>query len=249
MKIGLILWLFKSLGFNLQDFRGMHAKTRDDGLIPNKLRVSLTKLSGERVSDFLCHQIWDQRLRTDPRASARTRARPDQRARAVSDRGGEADWPVGPDARGIGGRQVGSDAGRAREAVSRDLGHAIRIERWRSTPGGLMAAGGAAPAHGGEVAGVGAGAGYGGSGVAEAGQKRRGRLGELTGGALTTRLGSERGERRRKGSGTVVYPVVRPRPTLAYSTLWRPDGRRLQSTPLKRSKDPLEYHGVLLCFS
>jgi hypothetical protein len=37
--------------------------------------------------------------------------------------------------------------------------------------------------------------------------------------------------------------------TLAYSTLWRPNGRGLQSTPLKRSKDPLEYHGVLFCFS
>jgi hypothetical protein len=45
------------------------------------------------------------------------------------------------------------------------------------------------------------------------------------------------------------YPVVRSRPTLAYSTLWRPNGRGLQSTPLKRSKDPLEYHGVLLCLS
>jgi hypothetical protein len=48
---------------------------------------------------------------------------------------------------------------------------------------------------------------------------------------------------------TVVYPVVRPRPTLAYSTLWRPNGRGLQSTPLKRSKDQPEYHGVLLCLS
>jgi hypothetical protein len=47
----------------------------------------------------------------------------------------------------------------------------------------------------------------------------------------------------------VVYPVVRPRPTLAYSTLWRPNGRGLQSTPLKRSKDQLEYHGGLLCLS
>jgi hypothetical protein len=45
---------------------------------------------------------------------------------------------------------------------------------------------------------------------------------------------------------TVVYPVVRPSPTLAYSTLWHPNGRGLQSTPLKQSKDPLEYHGVLL---
>jgi hypothetical protein len=48
---------------------------------------------------------------------------------------------------------------------------------------------------------------------------------------------------------TVVYPVVRPRPTLAYSTLWRPNRRGLQSTPLKRSKDQLEYHSVLLCLS
>jgi hypothetical protein len=45
------------------------------------------------------------------------------------------------------------------------------------------------------------------------------------------------------------YPEVRPRPTLAYSTLWRPNGRGLQSTLLKRSKDPLEYHSVFLAFS
>jgi hypothetical protein len=30
--------------------------------------------------------------------------------------------------------------------------------------------------------------------------------------------------------------------------LWRPNGRGLQSTPLKWSKDQLEYHGVLLAF-
>jgi hypothetical protein len=53
--------------------------------------------------------------------------------------------------------------------------------------------------------------------------------------------------RRSTQIGTVVYPVVRPSPTLAYSMLWRPNGRGLQSTPLKWSKDPLEYHGVLLC--
>jgi hypothetical protein len=46
---------------------------------------------------------------------------------------------------------------------------------------------------------------------------------------------------------TEVYPVGRPSSTLAYSMLWRPNGRGLQSTPLKRSKDPLEYHDVLLC--
>jgi hypothetical protein len=53
--------------------------------------------------------------------------------------------------------------------------------------------------------------------------------------------------RRSTQIDTVVYPVVRPSPTLAYSTLWRPNGQGLQSTPLKRSKDPLEYHGVLIC--
>ena len=53
--------------------------------------------------------------------------------------------------------------------------------------------------------------------------------------------------RRSTQIGIVVYPMVRPSPTLAYSTLWHPNGRGLHSTPLKRSKDPLEYHSVLLC--
>jgi hypothetical protein len=53
--------------------------------------------------------------------------------------------------------------------------------------------------------------------------------------------------RRSTQIDTVVYPVVRLSPTLTYSTLWRPNGRGLCSTPLKRSKDPLEYHNVLLC--
>jgi hypothetical protein len=74
-----------------------------------------------------------------------------------------------------------------------------------------MAASGAAPAHGGKVASDGAGAGYDGSRVAGAGQKRRERLGKLTGGALTTRPGSERGERRRKGSGRVGATPARNR--------------------------------------
>jgi hypothetical protein len=34
----------------MQDYRGMRAKTRDGGLISNKLRVSLRKLSREGVS-------------------------------------------------------------------------------------------------------------------------------------------------------------------------------------------------------
>ena len=44
------------------------------------------------------------------------------------------------------------------------------------------------------------------------------------------------------------YPVVRPSTKLAYSTLWRPNGRELHSTPLKWSNDQLEYHGVFLSF-
>jgi hypothetical protein len=47
----------------------------------------------------------------------------------------------------------------------------------------------------------------------------------------------------------MIYPVVRPSTTLAYSTLWRPNGRGLHSTPFKWSKDPLEYHGVFLSFT
>jgi hypothetical protein len=51
--------------------------------------------------------------------------------------------------------------------------------------------------------------------------------------------------------GVLGVPLImvpdRPSPTLAYSMLWRPNGRGLHSTPLKRSKDPLEYHCVLLC--
>jgi hypothetical protein len=53
--------------------------------------------------------------------------------------------------------------------------------------------------------------GYDGSRVVGAGQKRRGRLGELIGGALTTRPGLERVERRRKGSGRVRATPVRNR--------------------------------------
>jgi hypothetical protein len=71
-----------------------------------------------------------------------------------------------------------------------------------------LAVGGAAPCSG-EVAGVGAAACYGGSRVAGASQKRRGALGELTGGALAMRPWSERGERRRKGSGRVGATPVR----------------------------------------
>jgi hypothetical protein len=43
--------------------------------------------------------------------------------------------------------------------------------------------------------------------------------------------------------------VVRPSITLAYSTLWRPNGRGLHSTPFKWSNDQLEYHGVFLSYT
>jgi hypothetical protein len=47
----------------------------------------------------------------------------------------------------------------------------------------------------------------------------------------------------------MIYPVVRPSITLAYSTLWRPNGRGLHSTPFKWSNDPLEYHSCFLSFT
>jgi hypothetical protein len=43
MKIGLILQLFKSLGFNLQDYRGLHIKYRDDGFYSGKTEGVLSK--------------------------------------------------------------------------------------------------------------------------------------------------------------------------------------------------------------
>jgi hypothetical protein len=50
MKLGLILLIFKSPGLNLQDYRGLRAKTRDGVLICSKPRVSLRKLPREGVS-------------------------------------------------------------------------------------------------------------------------------------------------------------------------------------------------------
>jgi hypothetical protein len=53
MELGLILGIFESPGLNLQDYRGMRAKTRDDRLISSKPRVSLRKLPREGVSGEL----------------------------------------------------------------------------------------------------------------------------------------------------------------------------------------------------
>jgi hypothetical protein len=60
-----ILRLFKSLGFNLQVFRGLRAKTRDGGLIPNKPRVSYAKPPREGVSGNLNRMIPSARPRLD----------------------------------------------------------------------------------------------------------------------------------------------------------------------------------------
>jgi hypothetical protein len=55
---------------------------------------------------------------------------------------------------------------------------------------------------------------------------------------ITTRRSTQR--------GTVVYPVVRPSPTLAYSTLWRPNGRGLHS-PLS-SGPKTHLNTTVFCF-
>jgi hypothetical protein len=67
------------------------------------------------------------------------------------------------------------------------------VRPWKQTT-----AGGVAPLRGSEVAGVEAGASYGGSGVAGVGQRGRGRHGELNGGEEATNPRAERGERRWK---------------------------------------------------
>jgi hypothetical protein len=71
-----------------------------------------------------------------------------------------------------------------------------------------IAAGGAAPLHDGEVAGVKVGAGYGGSGVAGVGQRGRGCHDELDGGEEAMNPRTERGERRCESLGrAAVTPV------------------------------------------
>jgi hypothetical protein len=43
----------------------------------------------------------------------------------------------------------------------------------------------------------------------------------------------------------MIYPVVRPSITLAYSTLWRPNGRGLHSTPFS---DPMIHLNTMVVF-
>jgi hypothetical protein len=69
-------------------------------------RGSLAKPPRKGLRGLLGRQIYDQRPRLDPRASAR--ARTNLRARAVSDRGQGSGLTSRASTRGTSGRQVGS---------------------------------------------------------------------------------------------------------------------------------------------
>jgi hypothetical protein len=96
-----------------------------------------------------------------------------------------------------------------REAVPGDPSHWIDIIRSRSNAGGLTAAGSAAPAHGGEVTGARAGAGYRGSEVIGVGQDWREGPDELAGGVPATRLRPGARERWRESSGRIRVTPAR----------------------------------------
>jgi hypothetical protein len=54
----------------MQEYRGLRAKTRDNGLILTKPRVSLANLPREGVQGCASHPISDQRPELDLSASA-----------------------------------------------------------------------------------------------------------------------------------------------------------------------------------
>jgi hypothetical protein len=91
-------------------------------------------------------------------------------------------------------KRASASGARARSGIPRsgsfDLNQTERIR-----PGKQTARGGAAPLCGGEVTGVGAGAGYGGSRVAGVGQRGRGCHDELDGREEAMNPQAERGER------------------------------------------------------
>jgi hypothetical protein len=102
-------------------------------------------------------------------------------------RQGEADSYRGP--RGSESFDQDRTGGGGSEPFDQDRTREIRS-------GKPTAAGGAAPLHGGEVARVEAGAGYGGSWVAGDGQRGRGCHNELDGGERAMNPWAERGERQ-----------------------------------------------------
>jgi hypothetical protein len=75
-KLGLNQQLTKRLGFFLQKYRGLRAKTGDGWLIATKPRVSLANLPREGVSADLDHTIVDQRLGLDLSEGVRADASP-----------------------------------------------------------------------------------------------------------------------------------------------------------------------------
>jgi hypothetical protein len=112
------------------------------------------------VSGESNRQIENQRLRLDlrPRTRARGRASTDRRARGVSDRGGGCTDRAGPAPGDLGADRRARGAGRA--CVKRyPTIWAVRSgsDGGDQTEEGQTIAGGAAPLHGGEVAGVDAG--------------------------------------------------------------------------------------------
>jgi hypothetical protein len=98
---------------------------------------------------------------------------------------------------------------RVREAVSGDPDRTIEIRQPNRAPKDLTAAGGAALAHGGEVAEAGAGVSYGGSEAGGVGPNCRGGLGEHVEGVSATRPGSKMGEWRRESSERVRVTLAR----------------------------------------
>jgi hypothetical protein len=100
MELGLILGIFESPGLNLQDYRGLRAKTRDGGLISSKPRVSLRKLPCEGVSGESNCWIKNRRPRLDMRPRARGGGGGGRALTggtgSVSDRGGECADRAGP---------------------------------------------------------------------------------------------------------------------------------------------------------
>jgi hypothetical protein len=115
MKLGLILWIFKSPGFNMQEYRGLRTKSRDGGLILNKPRVSLIKLPREGVpGDSNCYisNRWP-RLDLRPRARAAGGRVLTGGPGSVSDRGGGRNDRAGPAPGDTGTDRRARGAGRA----------------------------------------------------------------------------------------------------------------------------------------
>jgi hypothetical protein len=180
-------------------------------LFSNKPRVSLTKRPREGVWVALNHPITDGRPRSHPSASTREDARTsaNRLVREVSNWGNRG--TIGRAQRQGRRQPTGGTQGQGVLARSDTQGsgpwdrdQTVEVKRR-----GSMDAGGAVPAHGGKVTGVGAGVGSRGFEVTEVGQDRREGPSELTGGTSATRPRPETRERRRECSGRVGVTPAR----------------------------------------